>query len=114
MIVKKLSEVPFADLSGYQNVEKQVVIGPEDGSNEIIMRYFTLNTGGSSPYHVHPWPHLVRVEKGTGVLVDIDGNTKPLEAGNFVYVPDNEKHQFRNTGDGDFCFICIVPERGES
>ena len=114
MIVKKLSDVPFADTSGYQNVKKQVVIGPEDGSDEIVLRYFRLARGGSSPYHIHDWPHLVKIEVGTGVTVDVDGNETPVKAGDFVFVQENEKHQFRNTGNGTFEFICIVPRRGES
>jgi quercetin dioxygenase-like cupin family protein len=27
-------------------------------------------------------------------------------------VPANTEHQFRNTGDGTFRFICIVPTEG--
>jgi mannose-6-phosphate isomerase-like protein (cupin superfamily) len=27
-------------------------------------------------------------------------------------MPDNETHQFRNTGEASFEFICIVPRRG--
>jgi quercetin dioxygenase-like cupin family protein len=114
MIVKKLKDVPFADLRGYENVTKQVVIGPEDGSDEIVMRYFTLAKGGSSPYHQHDWPHLVRIEKGEGVLVDEDKNESPLHAGHYVFVESNAVHCFKNTGDSPFSFICIVPTRGES
>ncbi len=113
MIVKQLNNVPILEPSGYAGVKKQVVLGPDDGSEEIVLRYFRLAPGGSSPYHVHDWPHLVKIEAGTGVTVDIDGNETPIKAGDFIYVPDNEKHQFRNTGDGSFEFICIVPRRGE-
>lgn len=114
MIIKQLNDVPLADLSGYDNVEKQVVLGPEDGSNEIVLRYFTLAPGGSSPHHKHDWPHLVRIEAGTGVAVDEAGNERAVKAGDFVYVNDNDMHQFRNTGAEPFSFICIVPRRGES
>jgi quercetin dioxygenase-like cupin family protein len=114
MIVKQLEQVPFADLQGYDDVKKQIVIGPEDGSDEIVLRYFRLAPGGSSPHHAHDWPHLVKIEAGTGVAVDKDGSERPVSAGDFVYVQDNDIHQFRNTGDASFEFICIVPRRGES
>ena len=113
MIIKKLADVPYADLSGYDKVEKQVILGPDDGSNEIVLRYFTLAPGGSSPHHAHNWPHLVRIETGTGVALDADGNERPVQAGDYVYVEDNTVHQFRNTGAEPFAFICIVPRRGE-
>lgn len=114
MIIKQLDNVPFADLSGYENVRKQVVLGPDDGSDEIVLRYFRLAPGGSSPHHAHDWPHLVKIEAGAGVAIDAEGNENPVHPGDFVYVPDNEIHQFRNTGPSSFEFICIVPRRGES
>ena len=114
MIIKKLSDVPFADLQGYKDVDKQVVIGPDDGSNEIVLRHFTLAPGGSTPHHDHNWPHLVRIEAGTGVAIDNAGNERPVQEGDFVYVNDSDMHQFRNTGTAPFSFICIVPQRGES
>lgn len=114
MIIKKLDDVPFADLKGYDKVEKQIVIGPDDGSDEIVMRYFTLSEGGSSPYHKHDWPHLVRIEEGNGILVDKDNKTSSITAGDYVFVEGNAMHCFKNTGKSPFSFICIVPSRGES
>lgn len=114
MIIKQISDVPFADTQGYENVGKQIVIGPDDGSSEIVMRKFTLAKGGSTPHHSHDWPHLVRIEEGAGIAVDEAGNEKPVKAGDYVYVKDNDQHQFRNTGSSPFSFICIVPMRGES
>ena len=113
MIIKKLNDVPITSPSGYEGVKKQVLIGPGDGSEEIVMRYFTLAPGGASPYHTHPWPHLVKIEVGTGVTVDKDGSESPVQAGDYVYVSDDEVHQFKNTGTGEFGFMCIVPRRGE-
>ena len=114
MIIKKLQDVPFADLQGYDKVDKQIVIGPTDGSNEIVWRYFTLAEGGSSPYHTHDWPHLVRVERGNGIMMDKDKVESSLTAGDYVFVESNTMHCFRNTGEEPFSFMCIVPSRGES
>lgn len=110
MIIKELSDVPVQELGEY---EKQVVIGPEDGSEEIVIRYFRLAPGGSSPRHTHDFPHLVQVQKGTGVVVDADGQEHLLTMGKYVYVNDNELHSFRNTGPEPFEFTCTVPARGE-
>jgi len=43
----------------------------------------------------------------------LDGQDYQLEAGSFAYVPSNKLHQFTNTGNGRFAFICIVPEEGD-
>ncbi|MDF1515487.1 MAG: cupin domain-containing protein [Anaerolineae bacterium] len=114
MMIKQLHDVPFADLNGYTKVKKQVVIGPDDGSDEIVMRYFTLAPGGSSPFHSHDWPHLVRIEQGSGVLLDAEKRPAPVSTGDYIFVESNSLHCFTNTSDAPFAFICIVPMRGES
>jgi quercetin dioxygenase-like cupin family protein len=45
MIIKKMTDVPIKTSPEYVGVEKQILIGPEDGSNEIILRYFRLSVG---------------------------------------------------------------------
>ena len=114
MIIKKLQDVPFTSVEGYEQVKKQIVIGPDDGSKEIVMRYFSLEPGGASPHHSHDFPHLVKIEAGEGVAMDTNGNEHPVKQGDYVYINDNEIHQFKNGGSKPFAFICIVPERGES
>jgi quercetin dioxygenase-like cupin family protein len=114
MVIKALGDVPFEDMSGYNNVTKQICIGPKDGSNEVVVRYFSVAPGGNTPYHDHGFPHLVKVEKGQGAAIDSEGKEHALSAGQFVYVADDEVHGFRNTGGEAFEFICIVPERGEA
>jgi quercetin dioxygenase-like cupin family protein len=113
MKIKKLDDVPAVELKEYTNVRKQIVLGPQDGSREIVLRYFSLGPDGASPYHNHDFPHLVRIETGEGVVVDADGRETPLDVGDYVYVDNNEQHNFKNTGSGNFDFICIVPLRGE-
>jgi quercetin dioxygenase-like cupin family protein len=114
MIIKKLRDVPLTHVTGYDQVKKQVVIGPDDGSQEIVMRYFSIEPGGTSPHHSHDFPHLVKIEAGNGIAIDTKGNEHQVQTGDYVYINDNETHQFRNTGSKPFHFICIVPQRGES
>ena len=114
MIIKKLGDIPVTGMPGHEGVKKQIVIGPDDGSNEIVLRYFSLVPGGTSPRHAHDFPHLVKIEAGNGVLTDAAGLDHPIQKGDFAYIPDNEVHNFKNTGAGPFDFICIVPRRGEA
>jgi len=114
MIIKNLGDVPFADLRGYEKVSKQIVIGAHDGSNEIVLRYFSLGANGTSPRHSHGFPHLVKIEAGNGMVTDESGLEHMLQKGDYVFVSDNEVHHFANTGTEPFDFICIVPLRGEA
>jgi len=113
MIIKQLSDVPHAAVSGYAGVAKQIVIGPADGSDEIALRYFSLEPGGTTPHHAHAFPHLVKVEAGEGLAIDGAGAERRVQKGDYLFVPSEERHYFRNTGAVPFEFVCIVPRRGE-
>lgn len=114
MKIKRRQDVPPVETPGYTSVTKQVILGPEDGSEEIVLRYFSVAEGGATPHHSHGFPHLVKVEAGQGMAVDADGKRKELTSGDYVYVDSDEIHHFENTGDEPFEFVCIVPMRGEA
>lgn len=90
------------------HITKRVLIGPDQGKVNSIMRMFTIGKDGCSPYHTHPWDHEVYVLEGCGAVKKIDGEI-PLQAGDIVYVPAGEEHQFINTSDQEFTFLCLVP-----
>ena len=95
-----------------KNVTKQTPISGKEGWDGWSMRIFTLGKDGYTPRHTHPWPHINYVIKGTGTLL-IDGEEKAVTTGDTAYIPGGEDHQFKNTGDGEMSFICIVPEEGD-
>ena len=100
------------NMDGAKNVEKQTPISGKEGWDGWSMRIFTLAKDGYTPSHAHPWPHINYIIKGTGTLF-IDGEEKPVAAGDTAYIKGNEDHQFKNAGDDEFSFICIVPEEGD-
>ena len=102
----------YNDGDKVKNVEKRVLIGPENDAPNFSMRKFTLQLGGHTPYHTHAWEHEVYVLAGSGVVKFADG-FKPVAAGDYVFVPPNDEHQFKNVGADPFEFICIVPLEGE-
>lgn len=93
--------------NGAKNVVKQILIGEKDGSNDIIMRLFTLVPGAHSPRHTHAHEHLVKIEKGKGVIYSKDGE-REVSPGDVIYVEPNEEHQFMNPFDEEFAFICVI------
>lgn len=97
---------------GAENALKQTLIGPQQGWEGWVMRLFTLGKGGHSPRHQHPWPHINYITAGKGILF-LGGKEHALEPGSVAYVPGDIEHQFLNSGEEDFSFICIVPEAGD-
>ena len=110
MIIKKNADVPGNKMEGDQikNVYKKVLIGPDDGSKKIIMRKFIVYPGGETPHHIHEHEHVVKIEKGKGLVVD--GNEKEINisAGQSLFIPGGEKHQFKNPYKESFEFLCII------
>ncbi len=94
-------------------VEKQILIGPEQGWEDYVMRLFTLGKGGYAPRHDHAWPHIIYVVEGEGTLF-MAGKETPLTPGSVAYVPSDIEHQVSNAGSDNFVFICIVPKEGEA
>ena len=102
----------YDDGETVRQAAKRILIGPNQGAPNFVVRRFTIGVGGHSPYHTHPWEHGVYVLAGTGEVRHADGAT-PVESGDFAYVPPMDEHQFVNTGDGPFEFVCVVPPEGE-
>ena len=115
MFLSHIDEIASKTISGdgVKNIEKQALIGPEQGWKGQVMRRFVLTDGGHTPKHSHPWPHTVLVLEGEGELF-YEGETFPLKAGSVAQVTENREHQFRQSSKEPFAFICIVPEEGDA
>ncbi|MFB0564562.1 MAG: cupin domain-containing protein [Candidatus Aminicenantaceae bacterium] len=110
MIIIKDSELPeeFMKEEGVNNVLKRVLIGPEHGSSNIIMRYFKVLPGGNTPLHSHSHEHVVKIEKGRGVVIDEEGEENMVGQGQSLFIEGGNQHQFRNFYDEPFEFLCII------
>lgn len=97
---------------GIDSVEKRVLAGPDQGWEDHVMRLFVLGPGGHTPKHRHPWSHFNYVVSGEGVLHH-EGTDHPVRPGSVMVVPAKSLHQYRNAGEGEFRFICIVPLEGD-
>ena len=102
----------YHDGSNVKNVEKRVLVGPKNNAPTFSMRRFTVGPGGCSPHHTHPWEHEVYILAGKGEVRYAEGS-QAVGPGDFAYVPPNDEHQFVNTGDDVFEFLCMVPLVGE-
>ncbi len=116
MDIKQLDTVEkqSVNMDGVKGAYKQVPVGKADGAPNFSMRVFTLEPGGYTPYHNHPWEHENYILKGSGVMVTESGEERPIKAGDFAIVLPDEKHQFKNTsGTDELQFICLVPKEYE-
>lgn len=96
------------DMEGAQGVRIRWLINEQRGARNFAMRVFELAPKGHTPFHRHDYEHEVLVLEGKGAL-KLEGDERPLEPGDIVWMPPNEMHQFRNAGDVPFFFMCLVP-----
>lgn len=110
MIVKQINEIQETKLKepDIKGVTRKILIGPDDDSLNIVMRLFRLEPGGYTYDHKHPFEHLVKVEKGIGVLVDEEGKENILKKDSVAFIKPGERHQFRNNSNEPFEFLCII------
>lgn len=100
-------------MDGATGAWKQLPLGKDDGAPVYSYRVFTVDPGGHTPYHQHPYEHMNYVIEGQGALVNEMGEETPMKSGDFALVKPDEKHQYRNKGDQPFKIICGVPKEFE-
>lgn len=96
-------------MEGAEKARIQVLMGENVNAPHFVMRRFTIGPGGHTPLHEHDWEHEVYVLSGRGALINEDGQEMALRPSDFAFVPAGEGHQFKNRGDEDFVFLCIIP-----
>ncbi len=115
MLVKKIEQTPAMEMAvpGAKGVTMRLMVGRDDGAPNFAMRQFEVQPGGHTPHHQHNYEHEVLILGGHGeVTGGVTGqDVRPIAAGDVVYMPANELHQFRNTGDEPLRFMCMVPTR---
>ncbi|RLE80951.1 MAG: cupin domain-containing protein, partial [Thermoprotei archaeon] len=110
--VDKVEKKPV-DFKGAKDAYIQWLVDPSAGARNFAMRLFTIKPGGEIPRHNHWYEHEIFVLKGKGVIGAGDKEYEVSE-GNVIYVPPNIPHWYRNTGNEDWVFICIIPLRKPS
>jgi len=96
------------EMEGVEGVFKKVLIGPEDGSDTIVMRHFRVEPGGHTPFHSHEFEHVVKVMSGRGSVYAGPGKETKVTSGQSLFVPGGTMHQFRNLSEEPFDFLCII------
>lgn len=113
MIINNIENLLAKEVShpSAKNASMKVLVSPLEGWQGWVMRLLIVGKDGYTPKHSHPWPHINFMVSGEGELM-VEGEVTKVSAGSYAYVPANKLHQFKNIGEQEFQFICIVPEEG--
>jgi len=109
MVIRNIHETPMSPvgMEGAERVRMAVMVGREDGAPTFALRHFQVEPGGCTPQHHHDYEHEVFIVNGSGTVL-LDGERRAIRAGDVVYVPADDEHQFR-AGDDGLGFLCLVP-----
>jgi len=99
------------DNENVQGVIKHVLVGPNDGAPNFIIRYFHVPVGQKTFYDQHPHEHGVVILHGKA-RVQINDDFFDLGPMDSVFVSGNDIHQFTNIGDAPLGFICVIQRKG--
>ena len=110
MLIRRAEEMDGApmQMAGAEGVTMRMMIGRADDAPTFAMRHFTVEPGGHSPRHSHDYEHEVYVVAGSA-RIEHDGAFHDLKPGDALFVQPNVIHQFVNTGNVPFKFLCFVP-----
>ena len=110
MRIKQYAEVEAThfETEAAKGVAARVVIGKKDDAENFFMRAFTISPGGFTPRHSHGWEHEMFIYAGDGEIYG-NGQWNRIRAGNVVFIPANEEHQMKNTGEEKLIVVCLVP-----
>lgn len=109
MYIKRIDEIKVENVKEATKTKIQWLITKENaGAINFAMRRFSIEKGGEIPSHSHNWEHEIYVLKGKGLL-GWPGREREIEADMVVFVPPNLLHWYKNIGDEELVFICMIP-----
>jgi quercetin dioxygenase-like cupin family protein len=82
----------------------------QDGASTTELLMIELEPGGRSPHHSHIYEVSSFVVEGHGRVL-IDATWHDLQPGDVIHVPGGVLHEFVNTEDTVFKFLCAVPAK---
>lgn len=106
--IKRADSIEYESVGAADGLTKGVLVGEADGAPNFAMRRFTLDAGAEVPKHTNAVEHEQYVLEGEYV-VGIEGEEKTVSAGDSIFIPGGTVHWYRNEGDRQVAFICMVP-----
>ncbi|MEM7755391.1 MAG: cupin domain-containing protein [Planctomycetota bacterium] len=109
-VIRNIHDTPRSpvQIDGVKDAAMAVMVGRDDGAPNFALRSFQVEPGGHTPQHSHDYEHEVYVVAGEGTVL-LEGKRHPIRSGDVIFVPADEEHQFRVTGEQPLQFLCLVP-----
>lgn len=105
--VKAVEQIELEHLSGAQDTSMAILIGPQDGAPNFVMRRIVMKESGGMPAHTNAVEHEQYVLRGRA-RVGIADEIHEVSAHQVVYIPAGTPHWY-DVLEAPFEFLCLVP-----
>lgn len=102
--VNRIEECEF-NVQGACGVKVKYLLREGVGAKRLQLRLFTIDVGGYTPLEKHKHEHEVFILCGKAL---VRGGEKEIvvKAGDVIFIPSWEEHQFKNIGEEKLQFLC--------
>ena len=110
MLIRNIDETPLkpVQMDGVKGAQMAIMVGRADGAPNFSLRQFKVEPAGFTPFHSHDYEHEVFIVAGGGTIF-LEGAERPIRAGDVIYVPADQQHQFKADPKAGLRFLCLVP-----
>ena len=95
-----------------RGVLKHVLVGPEDGAPNFVIRYFQVPVQSQTFHHAHPHEHGMLILHGKA-KIKINEDFYELGPLDSIFISGDDVHQVTNIGDAALGFLCVIARQAE-
>ena len=105
--VKPVDQIELEHLSGARDTSMAILIGPQDGAPNFVMRRIVMEEAGGMPAHTNAVEQEQYVLRGRA-RVGIADEIHEVSAHHVLYIPAGTPHWY-DVLEAPFEFLCLVP-----
>lgn len=105
---RRAGDVTYESVEAADGLRKAVLLEETDGATAAAVRRFLLDPGATVPKHTNDVEHEQYVLRGR-YTVGIGEEEFRVEPGDSLLIPAGAVHWYRNDGDEQGAFLCVVP-----
>ena len=105
--VRPAAAVPSKPVAAGTATEMQVLVGPDQGAANFVMRRFTMGSGGGMPLHTNEVEHEQYVLRGRA-RIRVADRVHDVGPDHTLFIPAGAPHSYEVV-EAPFEFLCVVP-----
>ena len=109
--VKPVSAIAANPVAAGTATEMQVLVGPQQGAPNFVLRRFIMGQGGGMPLHTNAVEHEQYVLRGRA-RIRIGDAVHEVAPDTTLYIPAGAPHSYEVT-EAPFEFLCVVPNTAD-